>query len=150
HAKFGILMLREGDGFRSVAIEGAPDAYVAAMAQNPVIPLRAGSALVKLAQSKQPVQLADLQAEPAYVGNRLTTLAGARTLLVVPLLKDDEVVGALNFYRQEVRAFTEKQIALVENFADQAVIAIENTRLLNELRQRTADLSKSLEDLRTA
>ena len=144
-AKFGILMLREGDGFRSVAIEGAPEAYIAAMAQNPVIPLRAGSGLVTLTQTKQPVQLADLQTEPAYVGNRLVTLAGARTLLIVPLLKDGAVVGALNFYRQEVRPFTQKHIELVENFAAQAVIAIENTRLLSELRQRTDDLTESLE-----
>jgi two-component system, NtrC family, sensor kinase len=150
HAKFGILMLHEGGGFRSVAIEGAPEAYAAAMAQNPLIPPRAGSGLVALTQTKQPVQLADLQAEPGYVGNRLTALAGARTLLMVPLLRDDEIVGALNFYRQEVRPFTDKQVALVESFAAQAVIAIENARLLNELRQRTSDLSKSLEDLRSA
>jgi class 3 adenylate cyclase/putative methionine-R-sulfoxide reductase with GAF domain len=144
-AKFGILMLREGDGFRSVAIEGAPEAYAAAMTHNPLIPPRAGSGLVTLAQTKRPVQLADLQAEPSYVGNRLTKLAGARTLLMVPLLKDDEVVGALNFYRQEVRPFTDKQIELVQNFAAQAVIAIENTRLLNELRQRTDDLGEALD-----
>jgi GAF domain-containing protein len=94
-AKFGILMLRHGDGFRSVAINGAPSAYTEAMVQNPYIPPRPGSGLVVLAQTKQPVQLADLQAEPGYIGNRLTTLAGARTLLIVPLLKDDEVVGAI-------------------------------------------------------
>jgi two-component system, NtrC family, sensor kinase len=159
HAEFGILMLRDGDGFRSVAIEGAPEAYGAAMEKNPIILPRAGSGLVRLMHTKQRVQLADLQAEPAYAGNRLTTLAGARTLLIVPLLKDDQVVGALNFYRQEVRPFTEKQIELVESFAAQAVIAIENTRLLSELReslqQQTATsdvlkvISRSTFDLRT-
>src|SRR5271155_1911116 len=121
HAKFGILMLRDSDGFRSVSVHGAPAAYAEAMAQNPHIPPRPGSGLVTLAQIKQPVQLADLQTEPAYQGNRLATLAGARTLLMVPMMKDDELVGALNFYRQEVRLFTDKQIALVENFAAQAV-----------------------------
>ena len=96
------------------------------------------------------MQVPDLRESPGYKAGvtnvvGLADIAGARTILVVPMLKDDEILGAITIIRQEVKPFTDKQVALVENFTKQAVIAIENTGLLKELRQRTDDLSESLQ-----
>src|SRR6476646_9582501 len=148
-AHFGNLWLCEGDAFRLGALYGATVAFAEARWREPVIHPGPGTGLGRVARTRQLVHIADLASEQAYIEREpsrvaLVELAGARTYLMVPMLKDNELVGCIAIYRQEVRPFSDKQIQLVTSFADQAVIAIENTRLLRELRQRTDDLSASL------
>jgi class 3 adenylate cyclase len=147
-AEFGNLFLREEDAFRAVGWHGEPT-YVNTW-RGPALTIKTDIGdipLARLAATKQRVHVADLRQEAAYKAGfehlvALVDKGGARTLLIVPMLKERTLVGALAIYRQEVRPFTDKQIALVENFAAQAVIAIENARLLRELRERTEDVVK--------
>ena len=152
-AKFGFLWLAEGDGFRAVAMLGVPSAVAEETHYEGVIRFAPDVPLGRVALTKQLVHVADIRDEPGYAKGfrpivRLADTGGARTLVAVPMLKDNELVGAIAIYRQEVRPFNDKQIELVQNFAAQAVIAIENARLLSELRARTSDLSRSVEELR--
>jgi class 3 adenylate cyclase/putative methionine-R-sulfoxide reductase with GAF domain len=149
-AKFGVLALAEGEAFRSVAIHKAPPAFVEFRRREPLIRPAPGTALGCAVATKEAAQIADVAENPAHQEDALrrsfVELAGARTLIVVPMLKDNEVMGAIIIYRQEVRLFTDKQIELLRDFAAQAVIAIENARLLNDLNKLNQQLEQRVAD----
>ena len=151
NASFGAMWLVDGDGYRTAALHGdLPEAYIEQWRSGTLHHPKAVIPMVRAIRSRKPVHVPDMLKDEAYqlrapLAVSVVEIAGIRTLLTVPLLKEDEAIGVVTIYCREVRPFTSKQIELVQNFASQAVIAIENARLLNELRQRTDDLTESLE-----
>ncbi len=144
-ANCGTLALHEGNDFRNVAMHGVPIAFRDERQRQPIFHPGPGHHLARVLETGKLVHITDIATDQALAPS-LAKFAGARTLLTVPMLKENELVGAMSLYRQEVRPFTVKQIELVQNFAAQAVIAIENTRLLNDLNRLNQQLEQRVAD----
>ena len=151
-AKFGNIYRWDGEAVHLFAAHNTPPAFAEARRRSPLRP-DLKTPFGRMIATKTVIHVADTMAERAYIEQRpafveAVELGGIRTYLAVPMLKESELIGAFALARQEVRPFTDKQIALITSFASQAVIAIENARLLSELRRRTDELGRSVEELR--
>ena len=143
------IFLRDGEVYRLAADNGFSPDYQEYVRQHPIVPGR-GTLVARTALEVAPVHLSDALADPEYTYHEGRRLGGYRTMLGIPLVRDEKCIGVIALTRSEVRPFTDKQVELVATFADQAVIAIENVRLFDQVQARTRELSQSLDDLRTA
>ena len=140
-AELGSLTLFKGNGYRVVSLRAAPVPYYAGWDQGRVFPVLPGSPRARLVESRSPVHVADMAAEPAYREFSWAKSFGARTLLLVPMLKEDELIGAIGIARTQVQPFTDAQIDLITDFAAQATVALESTRRERQYREVQSELA---------